>query len=47
MNRAVKIHITPVVRRDVVARYGPNLLAALNTVSALLDTGTLRALDAG
>jgi osmoprotectant transport system substrate-binding protein len=39
-------NITPVVRRDVITRYGPNLLAALNTVSALLDTGTLRALDA-
>ena len=39
-------NITPVVRRDVIARYGPNLLAALNTVSALLDTGTLRALEA-
>ena len=39
-------NITPVVRRDIIARYGPNLLAALNTVSALLDTGTLRALDA-
>jgi len=39
-------NITPVVRRDVIARYGPNLLAALNTVSALLDTGTLRGLDA-
>ena len=39
-------NITPVVRRDVIVRYGPNLLAALNTVSALLDTGELRALDA-
>ena len=39
-------NITPLVRRDVIARYGPNLLAALNTVSALLDTGTLRALEA-
>ena len=39
-------NITPLVRRDVIARYGPHLLAALNTVSALLDTGTLRALDA-
>jgi osmoprotectant transport system substrate-binding protein len=39
-------NITPLVRRDVIARYGPNLLAALNTVSALLNTGTLRALDA-
>jgi osmoprotectant transport system substrate-binding protein len=39
-------NITPLVRRDVVVRYGPNLLAALNKVSALLDTGTLRALDA-
>ena len=39
-------NITPLVRRNVIARYGPNLLAALNTVSALLDTDTLRALDA-
>ncbi len=39
-------NITPLVRRDVIARYGPNLLAVLNRVSALLDTGTLRALDA-
>jgi osmoprotectant transport system substrate-binding protein len=39
-------NITPVVRRDVIARYGPNLLAALNAVSALLDTGELRGLDA-
>jgi hypothetical protein len=34
------------VRRDVIARYGPRLLAMLNRVSVLLDTGTLRALDA-
>jgi osmoprotectant transport system substrate-binding protein len=39
-------NITPLVRRDIIARYGPNLLAVLNRVSALLDTGTLRALDA-
>ena len=39
-------NITPLLRRDVIARYGPNLVAALNRVSALLDTGTLRALDA-
>jgi len=39
-------NITPLVHRDAVARYGPRLLATLNTVSALLDTGTLRALDA-
>jgi osmoprotectant transport system substrate-binding protein len=39
-------NITPLVRRDVIVRYGPNLLAVLNRVSALLDTGTLRALDA-
>jgi osmoprotectant transport system substrate-binding protein len=39
-------NITPLVRTDVIARYGTNLLAALNKVSALLDTGTLRALDA-
>ena len=34
------------MRRDVIARYGPHLVAVLNRVSALLDTGTLRALDA-
>ena len=39
-------NITPLVRRDVIARYGPDLLAVLNRVSALLDTGTLRALNA-
>jgi osmoprotectant transport system substrate-binding protein len=39
-------NITPLVGRDAVARHGPRLLATLNTVSALLDTGTLRALDA-
>jgi osmoprotectant transport system substrate-binding protein len=39
-------NITPLVRRDVIARYGPSLVALLNKVSALLDTGTLRALDA-
>jgi osmoprotectant transport system substrate-binding protein len=39
-------NITPVVRRDVIARYGPNLLALINRISALLDTGELRALDA-
>jgi osmoprotectant transport system substrate-binding protein len=39
-------NITPLVRRDVIVRYGPQLLAVLNRVSALLDTGTLQALDA-
>ena len=39
-------NITPLLRRDVIARYGPNLVAVLNRVSALLDTATLRALDA-
>ncbi len=39
-------NITPLVGRDAITRYGPNLLALLNKVSALLDTGTLRALDA-
>jgi len=39
-------NITPLVGRDAIARYGPRLLATLNKVSALLDTGTLRALDA-
>jgi osmoprotectant transport system substrate-binding protein len=39
-------NITPLVGRDAIARYGPRLLTVLNTVSARLDTGTLRALDA-
>ena len=39
-------NITPLVGKDAIARYGPRLLATLNRVSALLDTGTLRALDA-
>jgi osmoprotectant transport system substrate-binding protein len=39
-------NITPLVRRDAIARYGPRLLATLNKVSARLDTGTLRSLDA-
>ena len=39
-------NITPLVRRDAIVRYGPNLVAVLNRVSALLETGTLRALDA-
>lgn len=39
-------NVTPLVRRDVVVRYGPKLVAALDKVSALLNTRTLRALDA-
>jgi osmoprotectant transport system substrate-binding protein len=39
-------NITPLVRQDTIARYGPHLLTTLNNVSARLDTGTLRALDA-
>ncbi len=39
-------NVIPLVRRDAIVRYGPNLLAELDKVSALLDTGTLRALDA-
>jgi osmoprotectant transport system substrate-binding protein len=39
-------NITPLVGRDAIARYGPRLLAALNRVSARLDTGALRDLDA-
>jgi hypothetical protein len=39
-------NITPLVGRDAIARYGPGLLAVVNKVSVLLDTGTLRALDA-
>jgi osmoprotectant transport system substrate-binding protein len=38
--------VVPLARRDVVTRYGPRLLAVLNTVSARLTTGSLRALDA-
>jgi osmoprotectant transport system substrate-binding protein len=39
-------NITPVVRRDVLARYGTRLLTLLNAVSARLTTDSLRALDA-
>ncbi len=39
-------NVTPLVRRDAIAHYGPDLVAMLNRVSALLDSGTLRALDA-
>jgi osmoprotectant transport system substrate-binding protein len=39
-------NVVPLVRRDAVARYGPRLLAVLNTVSARLTTGSLRALNA-
>ena len=39
-------NVVPLVRRDVVARYGPRLLAVPGTVSARLTTGSLRALDA-
>ncbi len=38
--------LASLVRRDVIARCGPNLLAVLNSVLALLGTGTLRALGA-
>jgi len=39
-------NITPLVGRNAIARYGPRLLAVVNKVSALLDTSTLRALNA-
>jgi osmoprotectant transport system substrate-binding protein len=39
-------NITPVVRRDLVARYGTRPLALLNEVSARLTTASLRALNA-
>ena len=39
-------NVTPLVSRDVVVRYGPGLVAALNAVSARLGTAALRALDA-
>jgi osmoprotectant transport system substrate-binding protein len=47
-NRALQPaeNITPLVRRDVVARYGARLMAVLNSVSARLDTAALRGLDA-
>jgi osmoprotectant transport system substrate-binding protein len=38
--------VVPLVRRAVVGRDGPRLLAVLNAVSARLTTGSLRALDA-
>ena len=39
-------NVTPLIRRDAVARYGGGLVAVLNKVSAHLDTGSLRAMDA-
>jgi osmoprotectant transport system substrate-binding protein len=39
-------NVTPLVRRDTVRRYGPQLLAALDAVSDRLTTSTLRSLDA-
>ena len=39
-------NITPVVRRDVVARYGTRMLTLINAVSARLTTGSLRSLNA-
>ena len=39
-------NVTPVLRRDVVARYGSGLIALLNAVSARLTTNSLRDLDA-
>jgi osmoprotectant transport system substrate-binding protein len=38
-------NVTPLVRRNAIARYGPGLLAVLDRVSALLGTSRLRALD--
>ena len=39
-------NITPLVSKDAVARYGAGLMAVLNTVSARLDSASLRALNA-
>jgi osmoprotectant transport system substrate-binding protein len=39
-------NITPLVSRDVVARYGAGVMAVLNSVSARIETVSLRALDA-
>jgi osmoprotectant transport system substrate-binding protein len=47
-NRALQPaeNITPLVRSDVVARYGTGLVAVLNRVSARLDNTALRDMDA-
>jgi len=39
-------NVTPLLRRDVAVRFGAGVVAALNAVSARLDTASLRALDA-
>ena len=46
MRAAPDENVVLLVRRDTVARYGPRLLAVLDTVSARLSTISLRALDA-
>jgi osmoprotectant transport system substrate-binding protein len=38
-------HVTPVVRADVVARYGDRLVGTLNAISAVLTTEVLRTLN--
>jgi osmoprotectant transport system substrate-binding protein len=38
-------NVTPLVRRSTIERYGPQLLATLNAVSARLTTDTLRYLN--
>jgi osmoprotectant transport system substrate-binding protein len=39
-------NVTPLLRGDVVARFGGRLVDVLNAVSSRLDTGSLRALVA-
>jgi osmoprotectant transport system substrate-binding protein len=39
-------NVTPLLRRDVVARFGARLVDVLNAVSGRLDTSSLRALNA-
>jgi osmoprotectant transport system substrate-binding protein len=39
-------NVTPVLRRDVVARYGTGVITLLNGISAWLTTNSLRDLDA-
>jgi osmoprotectant transport system substrate-binding protein len=39
-------NVVPVLRRATVSRYGPGLLAAVNTLSARLSTAALSGLDA-
>ena len=39
-------NLTPLVRRDAVARFGPEMVEVLDAVSAALSTDELRGLNA-